>query len=112
MSKDDLVYLGHMLDLAEKIVAKAKGLTRAQYDADENLQLALAHLVQTLGESARRISPEFQKTHPNIPWASIIGMRHKVVHDYLHVDFDLVWGVSTQDMPDLIKDLKILVSPL
>ncbi len=41
MQKDDPVYLGHMLDLAEKIVANAKELTRAQYDADENLRLAL-----------------------------------------------------------------------
>jgi uncharacterized protein with HEPN domain len=64
-----------------------------------------------LGESARRISPEFQKSHPQIPWASIIGMRHKVVHDYLHVDFDLVWGVATQDMPNLMNDLRTIVPP-
>jgi uncharacterized protein with HEPN domain len=112
MPKDDLIYLGHMLDLAEKIIAKVKGITRAQYDADENLQLALSHLVQTLGESARRVSPEFQQSHPQIPWASIIGMRHKVVHDYLHVDFDIVWGVATQDIPNLIIDLRILVPSL
>jgi uncharacterized protein with HEPN domain len=111
MPKDDLIYLGHMLDLAENILAKAKGLDRSSYDEDENLRLALTHLVQTFGESARRVSLAFQKSHPEIPWSAIIGMRHKVVHDYLHVDFDLVWGVATQDLPSLINELRKLAPP-
>jgi len=111
MPKDDLLYLGHMLDVTEKILDKVKGLSRDRYDADENLRLALAHLVQTLGESARRVSLAFQKLHPEIPWSAIIGMRHKVVHDYLHVDFDIVWGVATQDLPSLINDLRKLAPP-
>ncbi len=67
MRKDDIIYVGHMLDLSEKIINKTKGCTRIQYDADDNLKLALAHLVQTIGESARRVSLDFQKAHPEIP---------------------------------------------
>jgi len=33
-------------------------------------------------------------------------MRHKVVHDYLHVDYDIVWAVVTMDLPPLIIDLE------
>ncbi len=47
MNKDDTVYLGHMLDQARKVVGKVKGKSRDDFDADENLRLALAHLVQT-----------------------------------------------------------------
>lgn len=57
--------------------------SRAAYDADEDLRLALTHLVQTLGEAARRVSSPFQQAHPEVPWRKIIGMRHKVVHDLL-----------------------------
>jgi uncharacterized protein with HEPN domain len=39
-------------------------------------------------------------------------MRHKVVHDYLHVDFDIVWAVVTADLPPLIADLEKVVPPL
>jgi uncharacterized protein with HEPN domain len=56
MTKDDTVYLGHMLDQARKIVVKVQGKTRAEFDADENLRLALAHLIQTIGEAARLVS--------------------------------------------------------
>jgi len=36
MSQRDLLYVGHMLDMARKAVGKTQGIPRAQYDADEN----------------------------------------------------------------------------
>lgn len=111
MQKDDSVYIGHMLDLAHSIVAKAKDKSRPEFDADENLQLALTHLIQTFGEAARRVSSEFQATHPEIPWKEIIGMRHKVVHDYLHVNYGIVWTVATIDLPTLLPGLE-RIAPL
>jgi uncharacterized protein with HEPN domain len=37
-----------------------------------------------IGEAARQVSREFTAVHPEIPWENIVGMRHKVVHDYEH----------------------------
>lgn len=110
MPKDDQVYLGHMLDTARKIQSKIQALDRAQYNGDENLRLALVHLVQVLGEAARRVSPEQQAAAPRIPWRAVTGMRHKIVHDYLDVDEDIVWAVVTQDIPPLITILETLVT--
>ena len=59
MSQRDLVYVGHMLDMARKGVGKTQGISRGEYDADENLRLAVIHLIQTIGEAARRVSPQF-----------------------------------------------------
>jgi uncharacterized protein with HEPN domain len=72
MKGDDGVYVGHMLDAARKAHAKVAGITRAQFDADENLRLAVTHLLQ--------ISDEGRAAHPSIPWKAVVGMRHKVVH--------------------------------
>ena len=111
MQEDDRVYLGHMFDTARKAVEKTRGATRSSYDADENLRLALAHLIQIIGEAARRVSAEFRRSHTDVPWAEIIGMRHKVVHDYLNVDEDIVWEVATGDLPRLVAALEKIVPP-
>jgi uncharacterized protein with HEPN domain len=111
MSPRDLVYVGHMLDIARKAVGKTAGCSRDAYDADENLRLALTHLVQIIGEAGRNVSREFCLAHPEIEWADIIGMRHKVVHDYLGVDEDIVWQVVTEDLPRLVLALEPLVPP-
>ena len=111
MQHDDLVYVGHMLDVARLAVTKGAGTTRDAFDADDNLQLALTHLIQTMGEAARKVSPDFQAGHPTIPWDKIIGMRHKVVHDYMHVNYDIVWDVVTVDLPPLEIELAKIVGP-
>ena len=111
MSPRDLVYVGHMLDMARKAVSKTRDLSREEYDNDENLRLALIHLIQVIGEAARQVSREFSDKHPEIQWADIIGMRHKVVHDYLGVDDDIVWQVVAEDLPRLVVALEPLVPP-
>lgn len=111
MPKDDGVYVGHMLDLARKAQRAVRGRDRAAYDADELLRLALTHLVQVIGEAARHVSPEYRAAHPEVPWSVIVGMRHKVVHDYLNVDEDVVWQTVTGDLPPLIELLETLVVP-
>jgi len=97
-----------MLDMARKIAAKTKGVSRRKYNADENLRLTLAHLIQTIGEAARRVSPEFRDAYPQIPWGAIVGMRHKVVHDYMNVDINMVWQTATQEIGPLIAALEKL----
>jgi len=109
MSSRDLVYVGHMLDIARKAVGKTADISRDAYDADENLRLALTHLVQIIGDAGRHVSREFCLAHPEIEWADMIGMRHKVVHDYLGIDEDIVWQVVTQDLPKLAAALEPLV---
>lgn len=67
MSPRDLVYVGHMLDMARKAVIKTQTICREDYDADENLRLALIHLIQVIGEAGRRVSQEFCDLHPEVP---------------------------------------------
>jgi len=90
-------------------VEKTQGLSRHAYDADENLRLALAHLVQIVGEAAVRVSSQICIAHPEIPWREIIGMRHRTVHDYMRVDEDILWVVVTEDLPPLIEALRKIV---
>ena len=98
-----------MLDMARKAVSKTVGVSRETYDTDENLRLALTHLIQVIGEAARQVSREFSNTCPEIPWADIIGMRNKVVHDYLGINEDIVWEVATKDLPRLVAALEPIV---
>jgi uncharacterized protein with HEPN domain len=111
MAKDDLRYVGHMVDCARRIEQFLGGKPRSEFDADEMLQLAVVHLLQTIGEAARLVSPEFRQRCPTIPWSQIVGMRHRIVHDYLNVDYDIAWEVSNRDVASLIAILAPLLPP-
>jgi uncharacterized protein with HEPN domain len=107
---DDLVYVGHMLELACKVHARVQHLSRADFDAGEDHRVVCTHFLQTMGEAARRISVDFRDRHPQVPWHGIIGMRHHLVHDYMSVDYDLVWEAATRDVEPLIPQLEALLS--
>jgi len=111
MLKDDAVYVGHMLDMARQARELVASRTRADYDSDIALRLALAHLLQSIGEAARHVSTQLQKAQPGIPWRNIVGIRHKVVHDYFYVDYDIIWDVVTSDLPRLVSKLETIVGP-
>jgi uncharacterized protein with HEPN domain len=105
MPKDDRVYLGHMLDCTREVLALCKDSTAERFASDRVLQLAAIHLLQVIGEAARQLHPEILEQHPQVPWKSIVGMRNKLVHDYLAINLDLVWAVITKDLPDLEASL-------
>lgn len=88
--KNERIYIQHMIDNSNKAINFITDISREDFNNDEKLRLALTHLLQIIGEAARRISPEFRNNHPQIPWKEIVGMRSKVVHDYLNVDEDIV----------------------
>ena len=106
MQKDDRLFLGHMLDAAREAVSLIQEKSKVEYDGDRTLRLALAHLIQIIGEAARRVSPECRETRPEIPWKAVVGMRHKVVHNYFEVDEELVWKTVVEDLPALISELE------
>lgn len=110
--RDDRVYIGHMNDTANKAITFVAGLSREDFDNNEQLRLAITHLLQVIGEAARRVSQDFRDTHPEIPWKAIIGMRSKVVHDYLNVDEDVVWDTVKNDLAPLVLELEKLLTCL
>jgi len=111
MPKDDSVYLGHMLDAAQKVAMRVQGQTRTVYDASEDLQIVLAYLIQTIGEATSRVSAEMRDRNPQIPWKQVVGMRNRIVHDYMNIDADIVWEVATRNIPTLIAQLESLHIP-
>src|SRR3954452_23581142 len=111
MPPDDLVLAGHMLDMARTAQQLIVGATRDQLDKDVKLQLALVRALQIIGEAAWRISDPFKQQHATLPWRQIAAFRHRVVHDYFAVDYDIVWRIASRELQPLIDALSPLLPP-
>jgi uncharacterized protein with HEPN domain len=107
---EDSLYARHMFESAQKALIFVTGKTRDDYQQDEVLWLALMHLVQTIGEAARNTSKDFQSEHPEIPWKSIMGIRHRIVHNYTDVDEEVIWRTINDDLAPLIQALEPFIS--
>ncbi len=106
MPTADQLYLRHMRDHAAKALALVSDKARAEFNADEVLRLALIYLIQIVGEAAAQVSQETKDAHPEVPWQSIVGMRHRLVHGYFAVDEDVVWKTLTTEPEPLLRALE------
>jgi uncharacterized protein with HEPN domain len=103
--------LSDIIEAAEKIAARvARG--RETFDADEDIQIVLVHLIQVIGEAAAGLSDGFVTEHSEIPWRQIVAVRNRVVHGYFEVDLDILWDVAVVDVPRLADQMRVIRSKL
>jgi uncharacterized protein with HEPN domain len=95
-----------MLVYARKAVDAIQGCSRTDLDRNAVLAAALERFVEVIGEAANRVSQERRQQTPDIPWRQIVGMRNRLIHGYVAVDYDILWGVVHADLPTLIERLE------
>jgi uncharacterized protein with HEPN domain len=107
--RDDSVRLRHMLDAARKAVMLVAGKTRSQVAADEIGQLALARLLEIVGEAAGKVSPEYRAAHPELPWTEMGGLRNRLAHAYFDIDLDVLLDIVAKDLPPLVGQVEVML---
>lgn len=107
----DEAYLLDMLIAAREAQDFSKGLTWEEFQRSSLHQHAIAKTLETIGEAARKVSDEMKAAHPEIPGRDIIALRHRIAHDYFHLDLVRIWQIVQEDVPVLIQLLEPLVPP-
>jgi uncharacterized protein with HEPN domain len=105
MPRSTLEYLRHMQDEARYILHSTHGLTKDRLLADETLKRAVVRSLEIIGEAAKQVPKDFRDQHPDIPWRSIAGMRDRLIHDYLNVNYNIVWDVIESKLSELCNHL-------
>ena len=93
----------HILDEIHNIDIHLKGKTKDDLIENITIARAVTKSIEIIGEAANKIPPHIQLDYPEIPWRDIIGMRHKLIHDYDEVDYGVLWITAVQDLPDLAQ---------
>ena len=55
-----------------------------------------------ISENAKKLSDEYKRTHGNVPWSALSGLRNRIVHDYGNVDLNVVYDTLKNDIPELL----------
>jgi len=107
--RDNTAYLLDMLLWAREAVDLTEGLSFEAFQRNRTLQLAVLKTLETVGEAAAQVSPEVRRTHAEIPWSRIIGMRNRLVHGYFDINLSRVWETARRDVPNLVNQLEHIV---
>jgi uncharacterized protein with HEPN domain len=108
---EDRVRLRHIADALNSAGDFVEGRPREDLDQDQMLVFALVHALQIVGDAATRITAETQSQHPEIPWSTIIGMRHRLVHAYFDINLDILWTTAVEAAPAMLAQVKRILEP-
>ena len=99
--KDETVYLKHIADAIAPIEDYLHEKSFEEFTGNKMVQDAVVRQLEIIGAASRNLSADFRRLHSAVPWGQIVGMRNRIVHDYLNVDIEIVWDIVTHDLPVL-----------
>jgi uncharacterized protein with HEPN domain len=104
--------LKDILHAIDRIESRIDRDDEAAFRSDEMLQVWVVHHLQTIGEACRKLPDDLKAQHPEVPWKSITGMRHYLVHEYFRIELDTTWQVVEEDLQDVRRKVEGIIAEL
>lgn len=106
MKRKVKLFLSDIIENMKMAEDLTSGIEYQSFISDKARHYAVLRCVEIIGEAAKHISEEIRSTSPTIPWKEMAGMRDKVIHFYMGIDFDVVWQVVTVRYPLLRQEIE------
>jgi uncharacterized protein with HEPN domain len=109
MSKDPTEFLRHIFDECSYIISVTEDLDFGNFYSDETLKRAVVRSLEIIGEATKKIPVDYKLIWKGIQWKNMAGMRDRLIHDYIGVNYSIVWDVVKNKIPEVSKEIsKIL----
>jgi len=109
MSFEPRDYLRHILVELDYLLDQSQGLSFEPFAADETLRRAFVRSLEVIGEAVKNLPEEFRAAHPEVDWRPIARMRDRLIHGYFGVDYQLVWDVVQEKLPELKRKIQRII---
>jgi uncharacterized protein with HEPN domain len=109
MSKEPKEYLRHIKDECSYLISVSENLDFDNFSENETLKRAVIRSIEIIGEATKKIPSDFKIKWHMIPWKNMAGMRDRLIHDYLGVNYAIVWDVIINKIPDLHKQFSAIL---
>jgi uncharacterized protein with HEPN domain len=86
------------IDLAQGAV---EGISKAAFAKDLFRQRGIERTLEIISEAVRHLPEAMLATRPDIPWPDIRAIGNLMRHEYWHIDPNIVWRITEDDLPPL-----------
>lgn len=110
MSNHSLAYLKHIQDECAFILSAIdENMDKNVFLQNETLKRAIIRSLEIIGEATKKISADVKYEWSEIHWREMAGMRDRLIHDYMGVNYFIVWDVVKNKIPHLYKEIAIVI---
>jgi len=112
MTKKERNYLFYLEDMYEsmlRIQEYIEDLSFAEFRENSLVTDAVIRNLEIIGEASKNVPDSIKQKYPQLPWKQMYGLRNFVVHEYFGIDFENIWKIISDDLPQNTKDLEALI---
>ena len=109
MKKEDRTYKMYLEDLIiamNRIGEYIEGLSFINFKKDNRTVDAVIRNFEIIGEAAKNLPGEVKEKYSEVPWAEMYLLRNKVSHEYFGIDYEIIWDVASNYLPDNKKQIE------
>ena len=103
------LFIFDIIESIEKIEKYIKNLSYEKFISDEKTKDAIVRNLELIGEASNQIPKEIQHRYNEIKWSQIIGLRHRLIHDYFIIDYNLVWYIVKNELSELKEKITKII---
>ncbi len=93
--------LDDICDALDRIEQYISGMSFDAFSKDQKTVDAVVRNLEIIGEASNRLPADFKNSHSQIQWHKVVGLRHRIVHEYFGIDLQIVWQILQKDLPSL-----------
>jgi uncharacterized protein with HEPN domain len=110
MFKEPFEFLKHIHDECAYLISISDGLSKDEFLDDETLKRAVVRSLEIIGEATKKIPADFKVKWSSVQWKNMAGMRDRLIHDYIGVNYSIVWDVFKNKIPELYHQIAEVIN--
>jgi uncharacterized protein with HEPN domain len=112
LNKDKRSYIIYLEDIQlsmHRISEYIGDLDFVSFKRDYKTVDAVIRNFEIIGEASKNLPDFIRDKYPAIPWKEMYYLRNKVSHEYFGIDYEIIWDVATNYLPDNITEIERIV---
>ena len=101
LKSDEIEFIKHIFIEINYIQTIVEKLDEEDFYNDETLKRAITRALEIIGEATKNLNQDFRLKYNLVPWSYMAKLRDKIIHHYQGVDYETIWNIITQEIPEL-----------
>ena len=112
MDKEKRLYIMYLEDIQlsmSRISEYIANLDFISFKRDYKTVDAVIRNFEIIGEASKSLPDSIRNKYPMVPWKEMYYLRNKVSHEYFGIDYEIIWDLATNYLPDNKSEIDRIV---
>ncbi len=110
--RDWILYIEDIYECTERVITYAENLSYEDFIQEHMVVDAVIRNLEVIGEAAKKVPQHVKKNYDYIQWRKVAGFRDILIHEYFRIDYEILWDIVKNKIPQLRSDVKRILESL